>query len=345
MELTLMTFGLIALSVAAQSLQAGDAVPPELRRWLVPQDWVRDTDGPIVSLGEPGTFDDAHMFAPCVAHENGRFMLWYSGSPGSVSKRVFSLGLATSNDGRRFEKHQQNPVLRFEDGKHSVLTAQLLRNADGSVLREGGELRLWFSSTYFAGRGRPNTLHEATSVYGIHWSAPSPPQLKYVYAPTVIKEGDTYRMWYVDVRRSPWSIGYADSRDGRAWKPRKGAVLELGQEWERKILVYPTVVKVDGVYLMWYGSYWAARPNTTAIGLAVSLDGIKWHKNPHNPMFKPDPSRPWESHYTTSQSVLRLPDGSWRIWYASRKKPPFVNKYFAIGTARWEGLRSEQDHR
>jgi hypothetical protein len=35
--------------------------------------------------------------------------------------------------------------------------------------------------------------------------------------------------------------------------------------------------------------------------------------------------------------VIRNEDGSFRIWYASRKKPPFVNKYFAINTATWSG--------
>ena len=40
------------------------------------------------------------------------------------------------------------------------------------------------------------------------------------------------------------------------------------------------------------------------------------------------------AEYTTSQSIVKLPDGSWRIWYAARQKPPFVHKYFAIGTAR-----------
>lgn len=29
-------------------------------------------------------------------------------------------------------------------------------------------------------------------------------------------------------------------------------------------------------------------------------------------------ARAWESHYTTSQSLMQLDDGSWRIWYASR---------------------------
>jgi hypothetical protein len=54
-------------------------------------------------------------------------------------------------------------------------------------------------------------------------------------------------------------------------------------------------------------------------------------------VLRPDPSRPWESNYVTSGSVMRLADGSFRFWYASRKAPPFENLYFAINTARWSG--------
>jgi hypothetical protein len=36
--------------------------------------------------------------------------------------------------------------------------------------------------------------------------------------------------------------------------------------------------------------------------------------------------------------VMRLPDGSFRLWYAGRKQPPWSNLYFAIGTAHWKGL-------
>jgi hypothetical protein len=75
----------------------------------------------------------------------------------------------------------------------------------------------------------------------------------------------------------------------------------------------------------------------TALGFAVSRDGRQWTKSPHNPVLQPDENRPWESHYVTSQSLIRMADGSWRIWYASRTKPPFVHKYFAIGTAKWKG--------
>jgi dienelactone hydrolase len=94
---------------------------------------------------------------------------------------------------------------------------------------------------------------------------------------------------------------------------------------------------------MWYGSYWSDRPSTTAIGFAASLDGYRWYRSPANPVLRPAPERAWESHYTTSQSVIRQADGSFRIWYASRKKPPFVNKYFAINTAVWSGAAEDEE--
>src|SRR4029077_2144230 len=70
-------------------------------------------------------------------------------------------------------------------------------------------------------------------------------------------------------------------------------------------------------------------------GFAASTDGLRWHKHPQNPVLRPDPVRPWESNYVGSGCVMRLGDGSFRYWYASRKAPPFVNLYFAINTARW----------
>jgi predicted GH43/DUF377 family glycosyl hydrolase len=314
-----------------------DVVPPPLQKWLGEQNWSRDTDGPIVRLGAPDQFDDTHIFAPCVASFDDKFHLWYSGSTGTVATRVFDLGLATSPDGRLFQKHRANPVFQFGDGKHSILTATLLRNPDGSVLREQGRLRMWFSSTHFEGGTGVHALHETHSTDGVTWEAPSPPLLDHVYAPTILKEGTEYRMWYTDVSGPTWVIRLALSSDGKQWRVHPQPVLELGQKWETQRLFYPAVLKVEGVYLMWYGSYWKARANTTAIGIAASLDGYTWFRSSHNPVLRPDPKRPWESHYTTSQSVIRQTDGSFRIWYASRKKPPFVNKYFAINTAVWPG--------
>ena len=308
-----------------------------LARRAGPQDWVRDRDSPCLSLGPPGAFDDTHIFAPCVAYENGAFTMWYCGSRGAVADRVFRVGRATSLDGVSFERASGSPVLGFPDGKRSVLTPTLLRHPDGSVCREDGELRMWFSSCDFPSGDPLHTLHQVTSLDGSDWSPPSEPQLEHAYAPTIIVEDGVYRMWYADVRAEPWCFRYAESRDGCEWDVNGDAVLSVDQDWEHRRLFYPTVVKIDGLYAMWYGSYSHSEGEQmrTAIGFAVSEDGHSWTKSPRNPVFGPAPSHRWESHYTTSQSVLRLPDGSWRIWYASRPAPPFIHKYFAIGTARW----------
>src|SRR5262249_54255056 len=139
---------LFAVLGAIGSISCATAAEPpaEIARWFASQNWQRDVEGPVVSLGEAGQFDDMHIFAPAVAYENGRYRLWYSGSRGTPSNRVFRLGLATSDDGKHFTKHVGNPVLGFADGAHSVLTPALLRNADGNVLRENGKLRMWFAA-------------------------------------------------------------------------------------------------------------------------------------------------------------------------------------------------------
>jgi predicted GH43/DUF377 family glycosyl hydrolase len=327
------------VAVLATTFTARGQTPdPDLQRWLAPQVWTRDTDGPIISLGPQGSFDDTHIFAPCVAAHEFNYSLWYCGSSGRVEDRVFRLGLATSRDGRTFERHAKSPVLAFDDGRHSILTPTLLSNNIGTPLREDGKLRLWFSSTDFHDKTGLHTLHESTSRDGTSWSPPSPALLHGVYAPTVLKDRENYRMWFTDVSKSPWVIRYAESRDGKSWDVDPMPALVVDQAWELDRLFYPTVRKVDGVLLMWYGSYWKGQGSQkTALGFAVSKDGRRWTKSPHNPVLRPDAQRPWESHYVTSQSMAQMPGGHWRVWYASRTKPPFVHKYFAIGTATWPG--------
>ena len=99
-------------------MTAAEPVPDELQRWLKPQSWNRDTQGPVIELGKADKFDDTHLFAPCVSFEKGQFSLWYCGSQGTVKKRVFQMGLAHSSDGIQFQKQANNPVFRFGDAKH-----------------------------------------------------------------------------------------------------------------------------------------------------------------------------------------------------------------------------------
>lgn len=338
---------LVAVGGGALRAEEGGQVPPELQRWLTPQKWVRDVEGPIISLGKAGEFDDTHLFAPTVARDENKFLLWYCGSQGfahdlskqrTPDERVFKLGLATSGDGKKFEKHA-GPVFGLNEDRMSILTPTVLRNPDGSVQREDGKMRMWFSSARFGAGGRVQSIQESSSTDGVHWSDASPIQLERAYAPSVIKTDQGYQMWYTEPGKYPWVMRHARSDDGRKWSVTTKPVLEITQPWEHYVMIYPCVMKFDGVYLMWYASYIHEDRETTGIGFAVSQDGVTWHKHPENPVLRPDPARPWESHYVSSQCAMRLQDGTFRIWYASRKAPPFTNLYFAINTASWVGVK------
>ena len=179
--------GCVWLCGAGPRLEAG---PPGLQSWLEsPQEWRRDTDGPVLSLGAAGAFDDTHLFAPTAARHGEGVRLWYSGSSGAVDGRLFRLGLAESRDGRTFQKSPRNPLFAFGDGARSVVTPTLLRGPDGVPLREGGRLRLWFSAARLGGGPGTYTIHQTTSADGVRWSAPSPAQLTDARAPAVIRGG------------------------------------------------------------------------------------------------------------------------------------------------------------
>jgi hypothetical protein len=107
-------------AAAIHSAAFAQTAAAQFDRWMAPQAWVRDTDGPLLALGKPGDFDDMHLFAPAVVREAGRFFLWYCGSQGAVAERRVRLGVATSDDGTYFARHPANPVLESSEQGNSA---------------------------------------------------------------------------------------------------------------------------------------------------------------------------------------------------------------------------------
>lgn len=344
---------LFLASAAGHAASYETGTPAGWQRWLEPHDWQRDGDTPALGLGEKGRFDDQHIFAPHVIRMGGEFWMYYCGSqrcvdagtykgmakdpahPERSDQRLYQIGLAKSGDGIHFKRHSGGPVFGFGDDIHSTVTPAILKNADGSVRREHGKLRMYFAAVDFPRGTYAHDLYETMSADGVRWAQPTL-VMKNAYAPCVIKEGRKYRMWYTCIDRHPWFTTYAESADGTHWEKTDHRCIVMDQAWEVKDQVYPAVIKVQGVYLMMYGCYWRDDKHT-ALGFAVSRDGLAWTKHTGNPVFRPEPAHDWESHFTTSQTLMRLPDGSFRLWYAGRRQPPWSNLYFAIGTAHWAG--------
>ena len=174
-----------------QSAEKEFATDPALQPWLKPQEWRRDSETPALGLGEKGRFDDQHIFAPHVIQMDGEFWMYYSGSqrcvdagtykgvakdpaqPEKSDQRLFKLGLARSKDGVHFERHSQEPVFSFGDDIHSVVTAAILKNPDGSVCRENGKLRMYFAAVDFPHGTYKHDLYETTSSDGLTWDKPT----------------------------------------------------------------------------------------------------------------------------------------------------------------------------
>jgi len=200
--------------------------------------------------------------------------------------------------------------------KNPVLGGDLGTCFDISVLKEGDTYRMWFS-------WRPKkSLALVESKDGIQWSKPEivlglngkTDWENDLNRPVVIKNGERYQMWYTGQARGKSWIGYATSKDGKAWKRESDKpVLSAEQTWEKVAVMCPHVIYDDKakLYRMWYSGGEQHEPN--AIGYATSEDGLKWTKHENNPIFRPDPKSDWEKERVTACQVIR--QGDWHVMF------------------------------
>jgi predicted GH43/DUF377 family glycosyl hydrolase len=98
------------------------------------------------------------------------------------------------------------------------------------------------------------------------------------------------------------------------WHVDPEPILEAGPTgaWDAGGLSWPSVVKTDGGYLMYFTGL--DRPlGTGAIGLATSKDGSHWTKH-EGPVFVAD--APWELGKLDRPRVVVTPDGRLAMVYA-----------------------------
>ena len=242
-------------------------------------------DRPILELGERGTFDDGGIM-PCslVEAADGALYLYYVGWNPSVSVAYRNaVGLAISRDGGvTFERPFPGAVVDRN-------RTEPFFTASPCALREGDDWHLWYaSSTGFLEVGdRIEPLYVIKYAYsrdGIRWDrsnttllAPAAPP-ECTARPTVVKDGDTYRMWYCyrgsyDYRdgTDAYRIGYAESRRaGEGWQrmDERAGITYSDAGWDSTMQTYPNVVDTPhGRYLFYNGNGFGE----TGIGCA------RWH--------------------------------------------------------------------
>jgi hypothetical protein len=133
----------------------------------------------------------------------------------------------------------------------------------------------------------------------------------------VVRDGETYRMFYSGTVRQPGlirQIGCATSANGSEWQPcPSNPVLwpDMGYlPWEGVELELPSVVLHEGKWLMAYTGFLGPQGNQWRIGLAASADGAHWTKLALDPLI----SLPPEAQESTLDPALVYHAARGELW-------------------------------
>ena len=304
--------------------------------------WYKYEENPVLtassSRGISGMFDqDGAIWPFVIIEEDGILRMWYTGRNG-----MFSVGEAISRDGIHWYQSQMNPLLTagptgsFDET--GIFKVSVVKDDEGYKM-------YYYTGTYHFPNsgGVHNTIGLAISSDGYTWTKYSGNPVLVrggegawdddgVWAPMVIVENHTYKMWYQGWNRTYSSVGYATSSDGIHWVKHAGnPVLTHGSQGEFDELSAgePNVLRVRGRYHLFYTSADAFLFNR--IGYAISQDGINWTKYDHNPVLGPDDRPKWDDLSTAAASVI-FKDNKFQMWYVGWTGGLSVSTGYAVSS-------------
>ena len=225
------------------------------------------------------------------------------------------IGYAQPGFGQKWEKYSGNPLFSIigDEGswndyyqKATGYLGHVLRDDTEYKLYLGGHdgarfrIGLWTSESLTSGweeyDGNP-ILSVGTSG---SWD------FDRVANPTVIKDGDTYKMWYRGYDGNYHRLGYATSDDGITWTKdaTNNPVFGHGSGWEHYGAAMPFFLKDADTYKMWYIGYPSTGP-FRSMGYATSPEGIVWTRSENNPVLGRGSSGSWDSEWIGTPMVIK----------------------------------------
>jgi hypothetical protein len=234
-----------------------------------------ETAEPILPPGDLAMFDDSGCSIGCIVPVNGKRYLYYMGW--HLTVRVpwqNALGLAVSSgSSKTFSRWSHFPIMPLDETDPYTISYPW-------VIVENGRFRMWYGSNIAWGSRREDMRHllkYAESDDGIHWVRHNVIAIDFSFPgeyaickPCVLKEGDTYKMWFCS-RGETYRIRYAESDDGFVWRRigLQDGIDVSADGWDSEMIEYPCVFDHKGRrYLLYAGNGFGR----TGFGLAVAED-------------------------------------------------------------------------
>ena len=177
-------------------------------------EWKKYPGNPVLDVGQPGAWDSIYVYKPHVIFDGEKYRMWYAGAGEYRVHARQRIGYATSVDGITWEKYAGNPVL--DVGQPGAWDSGSVFKPN--VIFNGTQHEMWYVG-HEAMNSRLYRIGCASSPDGIVWHKhPGNPVLdvgstewdsERVGGPSVIFDGDQYRVWYHGFDGARWRIGYA----------------------------------------------------------------------------------------------------------------------------------------
>ena len=211
--------------------------------------WTRPISNPIISPGDPGSWDSWSVQAGSILNENNLYRMYYTGWSDNYGS--WDIGLATSADGLHWEKLPQ-PILYGASGWEYQIHVS-------SVIKYGNTYFL-----FYTGRNLPNyNIGLATSTDGLHWERFSGNPIltntesweaNGVYYATVVREDNQFKMIYMN--SSGTGFGFAYSSDGMNWTKDISNPFftreNTANGWAHSKIAYPNLIKTENDSRIYY---------------------------------------------------------------------------------------------
>ena len=285
---------------------------------------------PIIVPGAPGSFDEFWVAVHSIVKSASTFYAYYNAWNNAQNKK---LGLATSTDGIAWTKYG-TPVLPL--GAPGAWD-------DGDI----GAPCVWIENTtwymLYCGAHAASTNYKiglATSTDGVTWSksesnpvfSPSSPGAwdsgAVLSGTCMLKEGSTYKLYYWGwpsggFNTYPyWKIGLATSTDRITWTrhPYNPILAGGGADTWNVGVLEPHVLKLGDWYYMWYqGNAIGGLDDYSAVGVAISPDGVNWTKYPLNPVIPHGQPGDWDSNWAEAPILIEVTRGQWYLYYSGSR--------------------------